>query len=276
MLCSPLVYAATASPHQNFAEALRGQTVLLRGMEMGGDLAFDAQGTEVGTYKTGSFADSGVAVKKVHESKSELIIEGNRAVWFFDTESQSQSIDDIQSSSVKAPITITIARDPANPDALGTALQKVFAASVQDALAGEREDQIDAKLATLGSLAPPINAPTLAQAKDQRTMPAILREGAYTLGVGVTPPQMTYYARPIWPHSARKSRTGGITILSLIINPEGEAIHIRVAQSSGHDLDAAAIVAVSQFRFTPAIYQGTPVPVWMNTRMIFYIKKNPF
>lgn len=53
---APIHAANAASVKHEIVDELKGKTVLLRGMEAGDTLSFDAQGAEVGTYPTGPFA----------------------------------------------------------------------------------------------------------------------------------------------------------------------------------------------------------------------------
>ncbi|SDT92429.1 TonB family C-terminal domain-containing protein [Verrucomicrobium sp. GAS474] len=65
---------------------------------------------------------------------------------------------------------------------------------------------------------------------------------------------------PTYPESARRARQQGLVRLMVIVNEEGRPENIDVAGSSGYsDLDSAAVSAVRNWRFRPAMEGGTPV-----------------
>jgi len=66
--------------------------------------------------------------------------------------------------------------------------------------------------------------------------------------------------KPAYPREARRLRQEGLVILSLVVTQAGNAAAIRVKQGSGfHLLDDAALIAVKQWRFTPAHVGNTAV-----------------
>ena len=75
---------------------------------------------------------------------------------------------------------------------------------------------------------------------------------------------------PIYPEIARAARVQGFVILECTLTPEGNVSNLRVL--SGHPLlDAAALRAVQQWRFTPTLLNGVPVPVILTVRVRFQL-----
>lgn len=105
-------------------------------------------------------------------------------------------------------------------------------------------------------------------------------DGAYRVGGGVKAPRVTYQPDPEYSEQARRVGYEGTCVLALVVNVEGMPQDIRVAQAVGMGLDDKAIEAVRQWRFTPAIKDGTPVAVQINVEVTFrlyasYSKKGP-
>ena len=64
---------------------------------------------------------------------------------------------------------------------------------------------------------------------------------------------------PEYPESARRSYRTGKVVLSFTVQVSGAVTDIEVVESAGPDLDAAAVQAVSRWRYEPATEGGKPV-----------------
>ncbi len=65
---------------------------------------------------------------------------------------------------------------------------------------------------------------------------------------------------PAYPIAARRQRREGQVQLKIRVLEDGEVGHVEIYQSSGwEDFDAAALHAVSNWRFKPAIRNGLPI-----------------
>jgi periplasmic protein TonB len=53
----------------------------------------------------------------------------------------------------------------------------------------------------------------------------------------------------------------GVSVLSVIVEPDGSTSHIRVIKGVGLGLDEKAMEAVKTWRFKPATLNGRPVAV---------------
>jgi TonB family protein len=76
------------------------------------------------------------------------------------------------------------------------------------------------------------------------------------LGVGhdVTPPILIERVEPSWP----RQRDRGIVIIETVLTDEGRVCAARVLRGLGEPVDASALDAVRQWRFTPAKLRGQP------------------
>ncbi|HVW11856.1 MAG TPA: TonB family protein [Bryobacteraceae bacterium] len=85
--------------------------------------------------------------------------------------------------------------------------------------------------------------------------------GVYTVGSGVTAPELVSKVEPEYSEEARKAKYGGSVMLSIIVNTDGKAEDIRVVKSLGMGLDEKAVEAVQKWVFKPGRSKGVPVKV---------------
>ena len=76
---------------------------------------------------------------------------------------------------------------------------------------------------------------------------------------------------PRYPAIAQASRVEGVVILEAVISEDGSVQDVRVLRSKTL-LDDAAVEAVRQWRFTPTLLGGQPVPVVMTVTVSFNLK----
>ncbi len=88
------------------------------------------------------------------------------------------------------------------------------------------------------------------------------------VGGSIRQPQKLHHVTPIYPDIARSARVSGVVILEAILAEDGTVRDVRVLRSVPL-LDAAAVAAVREWRFTPTLLNGTPVPVVMTVTVAF-------
>lgn len=96
--------------------------------------------------------------------------------------------------------------------------------------------------------------------------------GPIRVGQLVQPPRKIADARPIYPEIARIARIEGTVVIDAIIDPTGRVDHLRVVRSVP-PLDAAALDAVRQWRYTPSVLNGEPVAVLMTVTVRFTLSR---
>ena len=84
----------------------------------------------------------------------------------------------------------------------------------------------------------------------------------------VRAPQKLHHVAPEYPAIARAARVSGIVILEALIAEDGSVRDVKVIKSIPL-LDAAAVEAVRQWRFTPTLLNGVPVQVIMSVTVAF-------
>jgi TonB family protein len=76
-------------------------------------------------------------------------------------------------------------------------------------------------------------------------------------------PKKLVNVAPGYPDAAKASRTDGTVVLRAIIGASGCVRSVAVVRPVDPALDLSALVAVSQWRYTPSLVDGVPVPVRM-------------
>jgi len=84
-------------------------------------------------------------------------------------------------------------------------------------------------------------------------------------------PERTAYTAPDYPALAKSARIEGTVILEATIDEHGTVRDVRVLRSIPL-LDRAAIVAVSQWRYTPTRLNGVAVPVLLTVTVSFKLR----
>ena len=91
---------------------------------------------------------------------------------------------------------------------------------------------------------------------------------AYRPGGMIREPRKLVDVAPIYPEIARAARVEGLVILEATIDERGFVTDARVLRSVPL-LDAAALAALKQWRYTPTLLNGTPVRVLMTVTFRF-------
>ena len=94
----------------------------------------------------------------------------------------------------------------------------------------------------------------------------------YEPNIEVAGPQYNTKVDPVYPPLAIENRRQGEVILEAIINEDGIPVDITPRTLLGSGLEAAAIRALQQTRFYPAIYRGVPIPTRVAIRYKFSLR----
>lgn len=93
--------------------------------------------------------------------------------------------------------------------------------------------------------------------------------GIFTIGTDATPPECERCPDPGYSEAARSNKVEGAVLLRCVITETGRAGGIQVVGSLGYGLDEQAIMAVSRWRFKPAMLRGKPIRIVMTVEMWF-------
>lgn len=88
---------------------------------------------------------------------------------------------------------------------------------------------------------------------------------------GMQAPRKIVNVDPIYPALAQAARKEGVVVLEAVIDAAGGVQSVRVLRGIPL-LDQAAVSAVQQWRFTPALLNGQAVPVVMTVTVNFSLK----
>jgi periplasmic protein TonB len=95
--------------------------------------------------------------------------------------------------------------------------------------------------------------------------------GLYHVGGAVSAPQLVSAPDPEFTDEARRVNYGGVCVVSLIVDAQGNTQRIQVVKHLGMGLDEKAVEAVRRYHFKPAILGGKAVPVEMDVEVTFHI-----
>ncbi len=91
------------------------------------------------------------------------------------------------------------------------------------------------------------------------------------IGGNVSPPVLVYSPEPEYSEQARVAKLSGSVVVNLWVDASGNPTHVRVVRGLGMGLDEKALDAVKQYKFKPAMEDGKPVLVELNSEVNFKI-----
>jgi len=95
--------------------------------------------------------------------------------------------------------------------------------------------------------------------------------GPVRLHSGIRPPEKVVNVQPTYPEIARITRIEGVVILEAVIDAAGNVTSARVLRGYPM-LDPAALNAVQQWKFKPAMLNGETIPVVMTVTVQFKLQ----
>ena len=96
------------------------------------------------------------------------------------------------------------------------------------------------------------------------------KNGVYQVGGAVVPPRRV--GNPVYPPEATAAGITGAVVAEITVNEAGVVTDARVLKSIPF-LDDAALRAVKEWRYDPAIVNGKPAPIKMNVTVNFTLPK---
>ena len=100
---------------------------------------------------------------------------------------------------------------------------------------------------------------------------AATRRPPLRVGGGVMPPKKLVDVPPVYPEVAKEAGVQGVVIIEATVDTEGIVQDAKVLRSIPL-LDAAALAAVKQWRYTPTWLNGEAVPVTMTMTIDFSLQ----
>ena len=96
--------------------------------------------------------------------------------------------------------------------------------------------------------------------------------GPFRPGSGVSPPSLLREVKPDYTEEARRRGVEGDVVMEIVVRRDGSVGEVRLLQGLGHGLDARAVQAVRDWRFSPGKRRGVPVDVLVEVAMEFKIR----
>jgi TonB family protein len=85
-------------------------------------------------------------------------------------------------------------------------------------------------------------------------------------------PKKVRHLAPWYPAVARDNRVEGMVVMEAVISASGCIQGVRLLHSRDPRLDLVSLVTVSQWRYTPTLLDGVPVPVIMTVTVNFRLR----
>ena len=98
--------------------------------------------------------------------------------------------------------------------------------------------------------------------------------GAFRPGAGITLPRVLREVKPQYTADAMRAKVQGTVLLECIVMPDGSVGQVKVVRSLDpiYGLDQEAIKAARNWRFSPGMRQGQPVPVIITIELSFTLR----
>jgi protein TonB len=93
------------------------------------------------------------------------------------------------------------------------------------------------------------------------------------LSFGMTKPEVVHQVQPRYTEIARTAGVQGTVIVEAVIDEQGRVTNERLIRGLPMGLDKAALEAIQQWRFKPALLDGRPVKVYFTLTVNFTIQR---
>jgi len=88
----------------------------------------------------------------------------------------------------------------------------------------------------------------------------------------MVPPRLVHKPRPEYPELARKAKLPGRVVLQAVVAKDGTVVEVTVLRSTSSLFEDAAVEAVKQWRYEPALSGGQPVAVYFTVIVDFRLE----
>ncbi len=122
------------------------------------------------------------------------------------------------------------------------------------------------------STAPPPTAEQSEGEKPESSDAKLKTFSAETICDEISHPVVVEKINPKYPPEAREEKVMGMVTVETVITEEGVVEEIQVVESPDDRLSAAAIEAIEQWKFEPALCDGRPVGVYYNLTIKFRLQ----
>jgi TonB family protein len=290
LLLANVPFAAAQHPEQNLRDHYLGKTLVLRGFYSANQLHYESAGVP-DKSDTGDWTEYGfVLIQEIHASDDRMKIKGERLVAIFsDKQFRLQPSQEQRPGKERESVFLKIEADfpqhNPSPEQVDALMSKIFF-TAQDRIAdavpaywkpcvlrgvlGEDKNCVFSPevLAVPGVAASGQADPAGSSENQDRPQS---ETQLVRVGNGVLPPKVVFQVNPEFSESARAARYQGVVTLELVLNSEGVPTNIHVVHPLGLGLDAKAVEAVQNWKFSPATKDGEPVAVKIAVEVDFHL-----
>lgn len=96
--------------------------------------------------------------------------------------------------------------------------------------------------------------------------------GVYPVGNGVSRPQLIRNVPPAYSDAGRNQRIGGVVVLRIVVDANGNVTNAEVTGPLGYGLDEKAIEAVKRWKFRPGYKDGKAVATTVTVEVSFRLQ----
>lgn len=110
--------------------------------------------------------------------------------------------------------------------------------------------------------------------EDKKRSTAVINKTALSEAVDI-PPRRRYAPMPTYPLNARRKGLEGTTTFDIEVSADGRVQQVRLISSSGSEiLDEAALKAIKQWRYYPALLDNRPVSCKIKVPIAFRLEQS--
>jgi TonB family protein len=246
------------------------KTLNLRHSFISSSQKYDADGQPLVDGQEGSWTLYGrVSVAKVSIGSDALRVEGNRVTYRF-SEEEKRFMPFPDRERVK--IEIRLSNPLTSEDAATAVLGRVFALTEEDIV--QSAPQYWRAYLKRSAAQNPEGGGLSQKPPPGETRANVGPGGVFRVGdLHVTPPRATYSPEPEFSEIARRSNFQGSLSLDIIVDAKGQVSNVSIFRPLGMGLDESAVETVRQWRFTPAMKDGSPVAVQIYVEIDFRLYK---
>jgi TonB family protein len=278
-------YTAAQDPEQYLRDHYLGKTLVLRGFYSADRIRYDSSGSpdtsEVGDWTVDGF----VIAQEIHVSGDRLKIKAERLV--ADCSHTPFQLRPSQEGFKKKIVYLKLEADfpqhNPSPQQIDSLMSQIFLTS-QDRIADlvpaywkpcvprgvvgqDKNCLFSPEILAVPGVAGSTQADPARSSKNQDAPRAENRLSR----IGALPPKLIFQRSPEFSETARASRFQGVARLMLVVNKEGAPTDIRIVKPLGLGLDAKAVEAVQDWKFSPATKDGEPVAAEITVEVNFQL-----
>jgi TonB family protein len=240
---------------------LVGKALFLRGFYLNNELTYDADGRVQGTPKVGDWTVAAVNVLKVERrGAGEIELDGVRVAIRYNTD-----VHEFQRHALNDEKMRLVVKDTGKAKQLEAAFAAMFSVGIDPGLQRAMPDYWRHYF-----------DPTLAWPQDAlngQTIYALY--GAADQAKDVTAPKVEHRVDAKYGEFAVRDKVQGALQLRVVVDASGVPRRIAVARPLGYGLDASAVEAMTNWRFTPGTKDGSAVASGMAVEQQFNLVAGP-